>query len=396
MPLLFDSANDDGIVAHIKSGHFLFPNQVFPHISNPMRHPRILGDPSNSANYYHCMSRSIDERRVFESRTEKAHFRFLLRAYAEMTGIRVLTYCIMRNHFHLLLEVPHRNEEALRNLSDEALFARLKPIYTPKGLQILRKDFAFHKALGESAYRKFRAKFEARLLDLPTFMRELKQRYTQWYNMRIGRKGPLWDDRYKSVLVEAMREAKGGPAGSGALQTIAAYIDLNPVRAGIVDDPKSYRWSGYGEAIAGNLIAREGIAHTISETTDPFPTRTAWRDHAARYRLFMFEEGSRSGHSDGPEGDIPRAGKPRSRIPEARVETVRRQRGHLPSPTVLRCRIRYFADGLVIGSEKFVDAVFHRTQTKLGVKRQKGARRPRDIALGSLHSMRDLRGEVSG
>jgi len=33
-------------------------------------------------------------------------------------------------------------------------------------------------------------------------MRELKQRFTQWHNRREGRKGPLWEDRYKSVLVE--------------------------------------------------------------------------------------------------------------------------------------------------------------------------------------------------
>ena len=59
---------------------------------------------------------------------------------------------------------------------------------------------------------------------------------------RHGRKGTLWEDRFRSVLVE----------GAGlALATMAAYIDLNPVRAGMVEDPKDYRWSGYGAAMAG-------------------------------------------------------------------------------------------------------------------------------------------------
>jgi putative transposase len=38
-----------------------------------------------------------------------------------------------------------------------------------------------------------------------------------------------------------------------------AYIDLNPVRAELVKDPKDYRWSGYGEAVAGNQARRVGL-----------------------------------------------------------------------------------------------------------------------------------------
>ena len=65
------------------------------------------------------------------------------------------------------------------------------------------------------------------------FLRLVKQRFTQWYNKRQGRSGALWEDRFKSVLVEG-----AGPA----LSAMAVYIDLNPVRAGIVDDPADYRW----------------------------------------------------------------------------------------------------------------------------------------------------------
>jgi len=46
----------------------------------------------------------------------------------------------------------------------------------------------------------------------------------------------LWEERYKSVIVESGEAAR----------TIAAYIDLNPVRAGMVSDPAEYRWSSYG------------------------------------------------------------------------------------------------------------------------------------------------------
>ena|GEM_PF-2989149 len=55
-------------------------------------------------------------------------------------------------------------------------------------------------------------------------MKELKQRFSRWHNRRVGRKGPVWEDRYKSVQVEDSETA---------LRTIAAYIDLNPVREGL-------------------------------------------------------------------------------------------------------------------------------------------------------------------
>ena len=66
-------------------------------------------------------------------------------------------------------------------------------------------------------------------------LKELKQRFSRWHNRRVGRKGPVWEDRHKSVQVEDSETA---------LRTIAAYIDLNPVCAGLVTDPKDYRWGG--------------------------------------------------------------------------------------------------------------------------------------------------------
>lgn len=50
-------------------------------------------------------------------------------------------------------------------------------------------------------------------------------------------------DRNRSILVQG---------SSNALTTMAAYIDLNPVRAGLVEDPGAYRYCGYGEAVGGS------------------------------------------------------------------------------------------------------------------------------------------------
>jgi hypothetical protein len=76
--------------------------------------------------------------------------------------------------------------------------------------------------------------FRKRFCDLSAFVKELKERFSRWFNKHHGRRGTLWMDRFKSVLVE----------DGEALRTMALYIDLNPVRAGLVEDPKDYRWSG--------------------------------------------------------------------------------------------------------------------------------------------------------
>ena len=100
---------------------------------------------------------------------------------------------------------------------------------------------------------EIRSRYTRRMHDLSEFMKSLLERFTKWFNRMHSRSGTLWEDRFKSVIVES----------GTAARTIAAYIDLNPVRAGMVNDPADYRWSSYGEAVGGGAKgngkkAREG------------------------------------------------------------------------------------------------------------------------------------------
>jgi hypothetical protein len=72
--------------------------------------------------------------------------------------------------------------------------------------------------------------------DLRKFMQSLKQQYTQWFNRAHERTGTLWECRYHSVIVEgAVMDDSGHSGLSHAARVVAAYIDLNPVRAGMVE-----------------------------------------------------------------------------------------------------------------------------------------------------------------
>jgi putative transposase len=70
---------------------------------------------------YHCLSRVVDRRFVFEE-VEREHFRMLMRMQENFSGCRVLSYCIMSNHFHVLLEVPPMPEGGI---PDEELLKRI-------------------------------------------------------------------------------------------------------------------------------------------------------------------------------------------------------------------------------------------------------------------------------
>ena len=66
-------------------------------------------------------------------------------------------------------------------------------------------------------------------------MRDVGRRYVQYINYTYRRSGTLWEGRFKSILVDAQRY----------FFTCCRYIELNPVRAGIVTRPEEYRWSSH-------------------------------------------------------------------------------------------------------------------------------------------------------
>ena len=137
-------------------------------------------------------------------------------------------------------------------VSDQELLRRYRVLY-PKPTKYQTASIAvMEKALldgGEEA-DEIRRKLLVRMGDVSEFMKAVKQRFSVWFNRSHNRFGTLWADRFKSVLVEGA----GNP-----LQTMAAYIDLNPVRAGLAEDPKDYRFCGYAESVAGHEGARSGL-----------------------------------------------------------------------------------------------------------------------------------------
>ncbi len=169
---------------------------------------------------------------------------------------------------------------------------------------------------------------------------------------------------------------------------MAAYIDLNPVRAGLVRDPKDYRWSGYGEAVAGKARAREGLTRLVDKANWVYDGGTeSWRSVQKVYRCWLYGDGRERLDDD---GKVTKSGF----SAEESEAVIEREEGALAWRVLVKARIRYFSNGVALGTKGYVEEVFRERREKFGEKRIDGARKMRDVDWGGLGNMRDLRGEV--
>jgi len=337
---------------------------------------------------YHCVSRVVDRQFIFGA-NEKRCFVATMRKLEAFLDIRVLTYSVMSNHFHLLIEVPR--DDAKVRLNADSLRDRLPLLYHGAALddalsELDRAQRSAESPSGTATWLEcLLARYQARMGDISGFLKELKWRFTMWYNARNDRVGTLWENRFRSVLVEGDEHA---------LMTVAAYIELNAVRAGLVDDPKDYRWCGYGEAIAGKECARKNLLRMHAQTrawTGRGQAPVKWHELAASYRVHLYGHGerrmasARSGH--GSKAGI---------TPEKVAQVIEQEGGKLPMHELMRCRIRYFTDGAAIGSADFVDGVFESQRDLFSKRRKTGARKMRGADWGGLTALRELRDRVFG
>lgn len=330
----------------------------------------LLG-PEGETNYYHVVSRVAGKQLLFGDE-DKEIFRILLLKQLKFSGLRALAWCFMGNHFHLLLEVPDK-ETALQGWKNEHYIQRL---------EVFRKEWSTHQLLGEVAMYQQNGHLDGineivervreRMFDLSKFMKELKLKMTLAYNKKHQREGALWEGRFKSVLLES----------GEAVKTVAAYIDLNPLRAGLVEDPADYRWCSYAAAVAGVKGARQALTFAVMGKQ-----RVAWSKVVAEYRCLLFGAGEERLGGEAMDDTARWKGG----FSQQRIEEVWQAGGKLSLAEALRCRVRYFTDGAVLGGQVYVDDFFENKREHFGKRRKDGGRKMKGVEWGNLRTLRDLR-----
>ena len=223
-----------------------------------MSRPRVFPDADalGQCGVFHCLSRIVDKSFYMEDAVVREKFVEIMRGCEALCQVQVLTYCVMSNHFHILVRVPEKPEGF--DLPLEEVMELWGGAVGDKWRMAMEGQFEIYRGNGcEQVVEEWRQKVMARMFSLSEFMKLVKQRFTQWYDGSHGRTGTLWESRFTSVIVEDEERA---------LRTMAAYIDLNPVRAGMVEDPADYRWCGYAALRQWPVVSGHGPALNASRS----------------------------------------------------------------------------------------------------------------------------------
>ena len=282
-----------------------------------MRHARIKLDGDGC---YHVMSRIV-RREFWLDDKEKMILLESIRCAATFCGVEIYTYALMDNHFHLLIRVP-----AKRMVDDDELRQRMNALYGKERTDVQFAIWALWARSGRSERADAeKRRLKARMHDLSQFCKTFKQRYTQSYNRRhnLAGAGTIWGSRFQSVLLEG---------SDGVLMSVAAYIHMNPIRAGIVSSPDNSPWTGFGAACRGDATARAGLVGLAARL---FGTRL-WK-HARKACLNAIEG---------------RIGSPAAALPAKPPSSTAAD----PSPlkALLRKRCPDFSRGGALGTPEFL------------------------------------------
>lgn len=285
-----------------------------------LRRIKVVGEDA----YYHVISRTVGKQYYLGEVEKEKLFNYIF-LFSRLYFVKVIGYCIMDNHFHLLIK-----SESDSKYSDEDVLKRLCEFYN-------RDEMVYKDKLKE--YRK-------KLSDISEYVKSIKQSFSQWYNRVNNRSGYFWGDRFKSVLVES----------GEALKNMLIYIDLNPVRANIVIKPEEYRWSSIGYRVQsgnkGNLLSFEGVYEQESEEQTQAYLKTL-------YGVGVYKD-----------------------IDEAKQAEEAKQ------PVITR-RLRYLSEGLVIGSKGFIKEIYSRFNEIIRKKERKAHKTSISEAIYSLRRIRE-------
>jgi putative transposase len=163
---------------------------------------------------HHVIQRGNNRQTIFQDSADYVRMLDLLRENASRFGVKVHSYVLMDNHFHLLV--------------------------TPQAADAL-----------------------------PQMMQSVGRSYVRYFNDLYGRSGTLWEGRYKSTVIQTNRY----------LLACMAYIDLNPVRAGMSNDVADYAWSSYNHYIGrgiDKLVTPHPVYWELGNT--PFAREAAYAE----------------------------------------------------------------------------------------------------------------------
>jgi len=227
-------------------------------------------------NTVHHLTSRIAHRAFFLNEEERNRFIDLMLRVSAFSGLELIGWCVLDNHFHIYVYLPVPPE-----LSDEDVLRRYK---------LLKGDA--HRLVGDedddrivNPYAKVGAEcptpransdgraearmalvksIRRRLYSVAEYMRMIKKWFSDGYNERSCHKGTMWE----AIYGDNTTFLPDSPDGYADIRDILAYIHLNPIRAAVTDHFDGYEWSSYTAYRRGDAVASAAMHRAYPGCSD--------------------------------------------------------------------------------------------------------------------------------
>ena len=200
---------------------------------------------AEGAAFYHITSRITGKQFLLKDPEVKKLMLSALKRSAKFSGVDVGSFCIMDDHFHIFIHIPSFD---VGTLPDSELLNRIEHLAGKKRADILRERWEKMRQCGDTPLAEAeKQRWRRRMYDLSEFVKTFKEEFRRAYQREHDYSGRLWGDRFFSTLVENSKQ----------LKNCVAYIEMNPVRAGMVKRATDYMWNSSGLQQRGDEFAKE-------------------------------------------------------------------------------------------------------------------------------------------
>lgn len=210
---------------------------------------------SNSSNrnkayetIHHITSRIAHKVRFLQDEDARNDLVEIIRRAAEFTAVKLLGWCVMINHFHILAFLPQPIEVP----EDEVVrrYGVLKGKSAANDLAMKLARLRLDGDRGNEEADKCLDAIRKRMYSIGSFMKIVKQWFSEEYNRRNGHKGTLWEGAYHDRIV---------PYAQKPIEKVLGYVHLNPIRAAACASFDGYPWSSYSAFKKGDPVAMDGM-----------------------------------------------------------------------------------------------------------------------------------------
>ena len=264
--------------------------------------------------YYHLISRTVGQE-FYLGNAEKEFLMSLISYYSSLYFVKLIGFTILDNHFHIIIKSEHYSDYL-----DSEIEKRLQQKSHNKKLTAAKKVELLEK-----------------LSDISEYMKSIKENFSRWYNRENNRIGYFWGDRFKNIILE-----KGTP-----LAQCLAYVDLNAVRANIVERPEDYRWCSINARVNGTPISK-----LLYFTGVIGNEKLSRREQIRSYRKFLYGIG------------VAQTGTGKGKIPKKIADAELDKNFEITNSEALFGKIRHFSYGCAIGTEGFIAEMYSRFENR--------------------------------